>query len=434
VPGPNDRSLNRNQIEGWLGVNNVLSETTLPKDYLRQATNVDLDNQGKPQRRRGYTARFGDPGKNQIWAGARFPYLLHANNGTLFAVDQNEVATSLTPVVQTDPLTFCEINDNVFWSDGSTLGLITPTLDLFPAYTPNPTQQPAVAVLSSGGYPAGHYQVAMTYVDALGRESGTDVARQGDVPEGGGLQLTFPVVPADVVFKRVYVSTMDGEDLFLVRQFPAAVSSAVLGPLKRSSPLRTQFTEPMMAGHILRYFNTRLYVAQHNRIFNSEPLRYGQFAPVDVYFTFRGRVRMLEPVGEAQQGSGLFVSDEKRTYFLDGAEPKAFQQKVAYPYPAVEGTSTSCPGTYLGLDVTTLVAYWLATNGVFCIGMPGGLVVPMSETYALARQAQAGVSYIRDIAGIRQIVTNISGLGGAQLAAATDSVVGRVERNGVVVQ
>lgn len=432
--GPLDDSA-QVQFTGFLGVNNVANETNVPKNQFREAVNVDIDPSGSIIRRSGFTSRLSHVGKNQVWAGQLFPYMLYVQDGSIKALDANlNAAATLASVDSSTPVTFWEVNGNVFFSDDSRIGLITPDLTVHPVFATNPTQQPAVAVTSSSGLPGGNYQLAMTYIDALGRESGTDIARQGTVPEGGGLQLTFPTAPSDAVTKRVYLSYANGEDLFLVGQYPAGLSSALVGPTHQTKKLATQFFEPMDAGHIIRTLNARLFVAHVNRIQFSQALRYGQMSRDDNYIVFKGRIRMMEPVSEATAGTGLFVSDDKRTYFLGGAEPEGFSQVVAYPYPAVEGTSIQVPGSYLGLSVTTLVPYWLATNGVFCIGQPNGQVAPMSETYALAPRAQSGTSFVRDVAGIHQILTNLAGLGGAQVAAASDSAVARVVRNGVVVQ
>ena len=63
-------------IKGWpLGVNNVAPETELPKGSLREALNVDLSDNGKPKRRKGFT---------QVYAGD-VTSLYSANGLTLFS-------------------------------------------------------------------------------------------------------------------------------------------------------------------------------------------------------------------------------------------------------------------------------------------------------------------------------------------------------------
>lgn len=432
MPGPSDAR--KVEFNGWSGLNNVLSEVGLPKEFLRQATNVDIDNQGKPQRRDGYT-QISSVQTRSLWSGRLFPYMLYASNGQIYATNSPPTAAAVAAVNTDGIVSYCEVNGNVFFTDGSKLGLLTADLVEHPAFTSNPYAQPMCVASANGGLYAGNYQVAITFVDILGRESGTTIANQVQVAEGGGINLAFTTIyPADAVTMRVYRTDANDDVLRLVRQVPAATPVMSLGMDERVQQLMTQFLEPMQGGDIVRYLNGRLFVSLYDTIYFSEALRYGQALPQGAYLKVKGQVRMMEAVGEAQKGAGLYVSDDARTYFLSGPEPAQFEQIVAYPYPAVAGTAVVVPGSYLGLDVTTNVVYWLASNGVFCVGQPGGQVVPMSEKYALATQAQSGVSFTRDLAGIRQIVTNTNGLGGPQLAAATDRAVAQVMRNGVVVQ
>lgn len=430
MPGPSDRSLQ--QFEGWNGINNVLSEVGLPTEFLRQANNVDIDDQGKPQRRAGYTQVIAG-GARSLWAGRLFPYALYASANMLYAFDDPTNPQAVTTVDSVSDLSYCEVNDVVYWTDGTSLGMIDMDLAPHPPAAANPPSQPTLVATGTGGLFAGSYQVAVTHVDALGRESGTSIARVVQVAEGGGIQATFAPAVAGTVTRRIYMTSANGDVLYLYRTVPAAVSALLLGVGNLTTELRTQFLEPMPGGHLVRYYNGRLYVAQHNRVLFSRSLRYGQYDPSEGYLTFRGHIRLLHGVGEGQSG-GLFVGDDRRVYFLGGPDPENFTQRTAYPFAAVEGTALTVPGSYLGLSETREVVYWLSSNGVFCVGMPDGSVMPMTERYALAPQAQSGASFIRDIAGIRQIVTNISGIGNTQVAAASDSAVARVERNGVVVQ
>lgn len=424
------------KIGGWDGVTNTIEETSLPISSLTQAVNVDMDNFGKMQLRQGSSLAVSLVGARNLWAGTLFPYMLVAQGANLIALDVNMSQTALSTTLDGNgPVSYCEINGTVYWTDGTSVGLITPDLVRHPIYTENPPVQPLLALSTLGGLDAGNYQVASTWVDALGRESGTSIAAQITVPAGGGIALTFLNAPADIVSTRVYVTKANGDKLYLYTTVPAAMAGLTIQNGHLESQLATQFAEPMPAGHLIRYFNGRLYIADKDRVWFSLPLRYGQFRRDVSYMKFKGHIRMLEPVGEAQNSSGFYVSDDARVYYRSGAAPKDFQQAIAYPYPAVDGTAVRVPGSYLGLEITTNVVYWLSTNGVFCIGTPGGVVIPFSEKYVVASQAQSGASIVRDVGGgIRQIVTNLSGIGGPQNAAAGVTAVGRVERNGVVVQ
>lgn len=433
VPGPSDKRMVT--LEGWDGVNNVVGETAMPTNHLLEAVNVDFDSEGRVQRRRGTTLALGLPRARSLWSGNLFPYMLVAQDTHLIALNedlkQTVVSTTLNPAAD---ITYCEVNGSAYWSDGSSIGLLTPDLVTHPIYAENPPVQPLCAAVGTGGMDQGRYQVAITWVDELGRESGTPLANSVAVADGGGIQLTMPVAPGHIPITRIYLTKANGDKLYFYRTIPSMIGSVLIGAGKLQAQLATQFHEPMPAGHLVRYFNGRLFVADHDRVWFSRSLAYGQFHRPTSYMKFRGLIRMLEGVGEAQNSSGFYVSDEARVYYRSGASPKDFQQTIAYPYPAVEGTAVVVPGSYLGLSVTTNVVYWLSTNGVFCIGLPGGSVEPFSENYLLASKAQSGASYVRDIDGIRQIVTNLSGIGAPQTAAASVTAVASVVRNGVVVQ
>ena len=97
------------------------------------------------------------------------------------------------------------------------------------------------------------------------------------------------------------------------------------------------------------------------------------------------------------------------------------------PHAAVPGTSTTLPGSYFGLEVET-VAYWLATNGTPCIGLPGGQLIPLREdALALPVEAERGATGLMLFDGIRQLLTTTIGAS-ANLAAASDSVDATVTR------
>ena len=89
------------------------------------------------------------------------------------------------------------------------------------------------------------------------------------------------------------------------------------------------------------------------------------------------------------------------------------------------------PGSVFGLETTAPVAYWLARNGVFCLGLPGGQVIPMKEeSLALPVDAERGAAAVLLFDGIRQVLASTFG-GLPNTAAASDSADVTVRRNGV---
>jgi hypothetical protein len=121
------------------------------------------------------------------------------------------------------------------------------------------------------------YQVAVTFRDIRGEESGTGQAAQIAVPEGGGIALSNVPQPldADVNIVRVYLSPANGDMLYFVRDMPVGMTSATLGAGARGKPLDSQFMEKMPAGSIVRALNGRMFVARGAEMLWSEALGFG---------------------------------------------------------------------------------------------------------------------------------------------------------------
>jgi hypothetical protein len=125
----------------------------------------------------------------------------------------------------------------------------------------------------------------------------------------------------------------------------------------------------------------------------------------------------------------MFVAAGSRTYWLGGANPDGFTQRTVYPAGVVEGTAVVMRGSAWGFDTAERVVAWLATNGVFCVGVPGGTVVRMKESEALATVGERGASLFREVDGIRQFLTALQGSTKAPGLRVTDRVAVRTLRH-----
>src|SRR3546814_8910665 len=85
---------------------------------------------------------------------------------------------------------------------------------------------------------------------------------------------------------------------------------------------------------------------------------------------FDARIDLLAPVGRGTGSAGLFVAAGKRTYWLGGADPGAWNQAIAFGHGAVPGSMAVVTGHVLGFETASLVAFWLARNGQFVVGLP----------------------------------------------------------------
>ncbi len=439
MPKVNDNELI--QIAGFSGLNNVDREfaSVLGGEPggarvapLRAAENVDIDNALKMRTRRGWARLLAADNARGLWSVEGLGWGLVAFGEELHQVQADGttavVATGLDP--NATPC-YAEINGVAYWSDGRTIGRVFADGSTARVGCEQPAGQPLVSPASAGGLAAGIYQIAITYQDSTGQESGAGLAVELSVQAGQGIELQAIPQPADPTTRvNVYATSANGSEFHLRAQLPAGATVFVLGHGPEGRKLETQFLAPMPAGQMMAAANGRLFVMRGNVLWHSEPLRYGLTRPAANWVTYAGAPSLLLAVGAADAGSGLFVAAGSRTYWQSGADPRNWQRVIAYPHGAIAGTGMVAPGSYFGLETTQPVAYWLASNGVFCIGSPGGNVSPFSERTFVADPADQGASLLREVDGIRQAITVTRG-GRRSGFALRDSASAEVVRNGI---
>lgn len=428
------------------GVDNVNEEGSLTRSddgkrviALREAVNVDIPRSGNPRRRAGFVRTIVGTRVHSLWSGGRFPYFLFADGDTLYAC-----STGGTPFVVRTGLAPREISyaiphDRVYASNGQQTWCVTSDGTSVPWGVETPGA-PDVATALDGGLDAGTYQLALTYIDLYGEESGAGLAvtiTLGAESAGAastGITLTKIPQPADSTVSRirVYVTQANGNILLQARDLPVGQTSVLIGAGNRGRPLSTQFLSPMPAGTLVRCLAGRLYAVNGNVQTWSEALRYGLTNPIKNTRSIGQTITLMEAVGDGGDTPGLYVADHKRTYWLGGADPRQQTMQPVYPYSAVPGTGIVVPASMFGLETTVPVAYWLASNGVACLGLPGGTVVPLREKQVVAPSATAGASLFREQNGIRQIITSLQNPT-AQGLAMGDRASARVTRNGIVI-
>lgn len=434
--GVKDRQLR--STSSWpLGINNLEQEDSIPVDpktgvdlHLRQAVNVDLTRAGKVQRRDGYTQRLSA----KVHSLYEAPFgLLGVVNGDLKCFDANLTATTLVAGVGQRPVSYDTFGTDVCWTNGVQIGRIDENLVPHQVWVDAPGQ-PTVLPYGVGGMPAATYQVAITYRDSFGRESGSSLATLVDVVEGGGIQLTHIPHSIEASTTRIYVSPPNGDALYWVMDVPTGVSTCVFGLSTEKKLISTQWHQMLPPGQSIRLWNGRGLVAAQNVLWYSDAYRYGLTLP-GYYTRYNGYISMLRSVGEAD-ASGVFVAVDSpadgkgRTYFLSGPNPAEWKRTVVYPNSAIEGTDLLVPGSLFGFDSANRVAYWVASNGVPCVGLPTGQVVPLTEGRFVTPFADRGTTLFRDEHGLRQMITSLLG-SSTNTAAISDFATASITRNGI---
>lgn len=409
--------------------NRARRETALTSSILREGLNLDLSDEGKPQSRAGYgPVLVATTLGHSLWSDPMMAFALFADGPKLRAFHPEGTAQDVlsSGLAAGMPISYQRINDLVYWSNGAQRGVVDLDMAALDWACPNPAGQPAVAAHAGGALTPGQIQVAVTFVDARGRESGCSVPVAFDLAADGGLQLSDIPQPTDpnVTAIRIYTSKPNGTVLYRHAQIPVGTASYILLGTSDGAQLATFNLQPMPACHIVRELSGRLIGAAGRLLLWSEPLRFGLFNPAANYVAMPARISIAEPVASGTDGAGMYVACGERTYWLAGRDPKEWQQVVAYPHGAVPGTTIVESGRVWSPDLPVApVPAWLATNGVPVVGLPGGQLQPINEDVYAAAVGERGAAYMRKRDGENHAVFTQTGAARSSRFSVTDTAV-----------
>ena len=414
-------------LQGWSGINNVLRPERTDEKYLKEALNIDFDKSGGIQKRLGYTSvSSGD--YHSLWS----------DGSDCFAVKDNDlirINPDLTEtVLKTDVnsvLSFTKADGRVYYTGPSDTGVILENLvSNWGIAEPNPKPQLAP---TSGGMSAGIYQVAITYVRSDGLESGSSLAQTITVSDSSGITLTNIPTSADasVVTVNIYVSTPNGEVLYLYRGIANGTSSTTITSVAQAIlPLPSFNRKVAPRGQIAQVAHGRAFVAQDDILWFSDPYSYNWFDYHKNYFPFPSRITSIMPVE-----GGIWVGTADGLYYLQGDETDKMQLELKEPVVVVEGTEVRIPGAYIFIENTPIGYKWLVTTdkGVY-ICFNDGLALNVTETNYVFPEANSGAGVFVQKDGINRYLTVLEKKAGSDNAAVGDQVTGTIIRNGVTLE
>lgn len=407
MAGVPDRALTK--VGPWpLGVDNTSQEGALPADEytgrplaLREAVNVDISAAGRPRRRRGYALQRAGTLTHSLWSHDLLDFGLFVDSGQLYALRADLSSVPLGVAMGDLPVSYALVNDRVYCSNRSASGIVDLGLQVWSWSAEQPAGQPTLAA-GSGALPAGRYQVAVTFSDYSGRESGSTLASAIDLPAGGGLVLTDVPAPAFGLC-NVYVSGPNDTVLRLYDTAPAWPGGLLVAGAATGRALATQFLEPLPAGDIVRLGHGRVWVARGNELFWSEPLRFGLYHPARNRMRFAAPIDLLEPIGDGTGGAGVYVAAGNHTFWYGDADPAKWTQGTAALAGAVPGSSLVVNGSTVGKDSDEPTLVWLSRAGKFVIGSAGG-AVSEAKGPAVVDSADRAATFLREDAGITNVV------------------------------
>lgn len=140
------------------------------------------------------------------------------------------------------------------------------------------------------------------------------------------------------------------------------VPSTVYGP----STTRQYAAPP--SGKIVGYYRGRLYIANDNVLWYTEPFGPKMLDYTRNFLPFGDEITMFHPVT-----NGIFVGTSKVVWFLSGSNPMEFNWEVVHDYPAVFGSNCRVDLSVVSEEMFGLGVIWTGTDGI-CLGLPDGRV------------------------------------------------------------
>ena len=293
------------------GMNSKLNDKMLPTEprtgsnglvlpKLRNAVNVAFDFSGM--------AHFPAIGKTKVYSGTNCHSLydqvpLFVDNGTLKYLNPDYTATSLRSNIGDTPMYYCTVANLTYFCNQIITGKFdNDTKSVSEWGVDRPTRQPNCVASSIGGMYAGDYRVAIVWYGSDGiTQSGTGMGRRVTVQEGGGINCSgFPTPPSYVTAVGVYVSSINGKDMYWYYDYPPNVDDVHIQRLtpegvEPTLTLETQFCYPPKPQGILADFNGRIYYAVGNQLYYTTTRNYN-LRRANERWAFEGQVLEINSV------------------------------------------------------------------------------------------------------------------------------------------
>lgn len=404
------------------GVNNVSRPEELGYDEFTSAENVFITDRQSVAKRSGHTQLLSSTSLHSL--GGSLTTALVVNNSELCVINDDNSLTpirgDMTPFLR---VSYQPIGGAIFYSNGQESGKVVNNISRNWAVS---TPLTPTLSIGDGALPAGVYRVALTYTDKYGEESGATDYRVITLSQPSGIVVTMEPIAEGTL--NIYMTTTDGAELYLYGTTTVGGTVRVGNETAQSRPLETNLLSEMPPGHIVRYYNSRLLVANGSSLWFSEPYRYGLTKIAYNFFQFREKLTMVEPVDD-----GVLISSD-RLYMLRGADIKtATQEDLALP-PAILGTSARIDGTKMMKGVTGEVVLWTSEDGIY-MSDRSGVVQNFTEDTVSFPFGEDGAAQFFQADGAAQYVsvlrkpsddTNFFGV--------ADKVTAEVYRNGILIE
>lgn len=381
--------MNPVKLSSFLGMNNRLPPERLRVNdgsFVVSAVNGDFTDAGTFRRRAGFVSALSGTAAHSFWSNGKEAYM--ADGSSLYYVTKdNSGNITRTAIATITP------GRQFSYAVGAGFSYATNGIEFFRlsagTATPVGVPAPSAPILSAGtggALPKGIYIFALSFRMADGRDSGiSDVARIEIFADNGSIELpALPALPGAATL--LYMTPTNGNDLFEVGEVSLTHTITAVPP-EGARPVAV-LTQPLPAGHFVRYLKGRLFTADDSTIFFSLPYALEMFDASSDSFQFPAPITLLEPCI-----NGLYIAADK-TYWLD---INSMEMMEVLPYGAVLGTG--------GFRKDESQVWWMSVRGM-CVGDQNGQVVNTQEEALALPPAQFGASLFREEDGLKQMVTS----------------------------
>lgn len=291
-------------IERFLGLNNATDPLRAGLGFLSQADNVHVTDTGALEVRRGYT---------RVRAGAFTGMFSTFDSRRGYLVDGGQLQTMggvvLLGGLSGADMHWSEVNDQVFYSNGTDSGIINPDNTVLPWTWAEP-QPPQLATVT-GRLDPGTYSACITYTLPDGRETGASDFTTIEVAQGEAVQITPAQVPG--LRCNVYLTPANSATFYYVAS-PTGPMVWNFSPEDMGHELMTGSLSPLPSGcSVIQAWGGRMYAAQYfpdlnqSAVWFSQPMAFHLFDTAADFFLVPGQVRMLAP-----HEQGLVIGTDSR--------------------------------------------------------------------------------------------------------------------------
>jgi hypothetical protein len=366
------------------------------ESYLQAAQNVDITD-ANHLRRRAPATRVVSANIHSLWSDEA-TVCLYRQGADLKRLNTDYSSTTLATgfVTQTVPMNFLKLVNKVYYADGLANGVIengeNRTWGITPPVMPRIT-------LTSGTLPAGEYKATVTYAMANGQESGAPYPLIIGLPSDNlSINMYLQASPNPAV-KYINIYFSSSANLFFHQDVSNIDAIINIDSKKiKGRTCKTLGLVPMPVGSLLEYYNGRIFVAQGNVIWFSEPFAYELCDLSNNYVMLEDDVTGIGAVDD-----GLWLTTSHKSYFASNPNPP-YKFIERSEDGAIKGTMKHVPAEHFGGKPNDLYVMWTSPKGI-TLGQLGGALQNLTESVFTFPHAAYGTSLFRRSRGINQFIT-----------------------------